>query len=242
MILYDEFGQLLGVDLDTVKLFGYGSINDFKEKVVDISDFFIKKDGYLYKTEHYHWIDYLNYSEEKPDKVLIKQNDLNAIKAKVIIKELYPVVELNNSEVLYLIDFIKEEIVDIKEQIADDKSTQETDKTPLDNLEEKIELDYIKIAEELDMDKELYDELLGDFIAESKNDLNLINIHIKNSDDKSALKVIRKLKNICLNLKLDLFLSLLDDMQTSVKSKSYGDIEGFIEVYKKELNMLSKIR
>ena len=73
MVLYDELGKLLGADTDSIKLFGCSDMADFKEKVSDISDFFVNKDGYIHKFDHYSWIDFLNYSEEENNKVLIKQ-------------------------------------------------------------------------------------------------------------------------------------------------------------------------
>ena len=105
MILFDDFGELLGSDKESLKLFGYTSIEEFKEKVEDISDFFIKKEGYLYKFDNYNWIDYLNYSEEKINKVLIRQKDNSVIEAEISIKEIYNVIEINGSKITYLIEF-----------------------------------------------------------------------------------------------------------------------------------------
>ncbi len=247
MILYDEFGRLLGADLESMKLFGCNNITEFKEKVEDISDFFINKDGYIRKFDHYGWIDYLNYSEEQIDKVLIKQKDNIAVEAKVVIKEIYNLIEINGSNITYIIDFIQKHTVDIdtKEEFQDNNNTKISDELPIDNFEEeivkdKIDLDYNAMAEELDVDKNLYDELLNDFIFESKNDLDLMGAYILNNNYESLLRIIKKLKSICINLKLNPFLPIFNSIERNIKNKNYDNIEIFLDIYKKELNILSK--
>lgn len=247
MILYDEFGQLLGADLESIELFGCNDIAEFKEKVSDISDFFINKEGYIHKFDHYNWIDYLNYSEEKIDKVLIKQSDSTAIDAKVIVKEIYNIIEINGSNITYMIDFANKHTVDIEEEpkiddIAKEKEDEDISPEILeqDILEEKIELDYKDMAKELDVDENMYHELLNDFILESKNDLDLMNAYIANSNYESLLKITDKLKSICMNLKISVFLPILSSIERNVRNKSYDNIDKFLDVYKKELNVLSQ--
>ena len=247
MILYDEFGRLLGADLESMELFGCNNITEFKEKVRDISDFFINKDGYIHKFDHYNWIDYLNYSEEQINKVLIKQKDNIAVEAKVIIKEIYNLIEINGSNITYIIDFIQKHTVntDTKEKFQNNSSAKISDELPIDNFEEeivkdKIELDYNAMAEELDVDKNLYNELLNDFILESKNDLDLMGAYMLNNNYESLLRTIKKLKSICINLKLNPFLPIFNSIERNIRNKNYDNIEIFLDIYKKELNILSK--
>ena len=259
MILYDEFGQLLGADKESLELFGCGNITEFKEKVSDISDFFINKKGYIHKFDHYNWIDFLNYSEEDIDKVLIRQEENRAVEAKVIVREIYNLVEINTSKITYMIDFINQNILLLesesqntaKENNANQtiEEVQENIQENIDNkteiseqdlLEEKIEIDYSNMEKEYDVDKELYQELLNDFILESKNDLDLMSAYMLNSNYESLLKITGKLKSICINLKLNLFLPILNAMERNVRNKSYDSIEKFLNLYKKELHILSE--
>ena len=260
MILYDEFGQLLGADKESLELFGCGNITEFKEKVSDISDFFINKEGYIHKFDHYNWIDFLNYSEEKIDKVLIRQEDNSVVEAKVTVREIYNLIEINGSKTTYMIDFIDQNILpleselqiiaeendanktleEVQENTQENKTDNETEIIEQGLLEEKIEIDYSNMEKEYDVGKELYLELLNDFIIESKNDLDLMRAYILNSNYESLLKITDKLKSICTNLKLKLFLPILNAMERNVRNKSYNNIEKFLNLYKKELHILSE--
>jgi len=245
LILYDEFGGLLGVDADSIELFGCNNITEFKEKVSDISDFFFNKDGYIHKFEHYNWIDFLNFSEEKLDKVLIKQKDNNAIEAKIIVKEIYNLIEINGSKTTYMIDFINQNIIPVdigsseELQEKNDDQKEEIKILKQDMLDDKIELDYDGMQEKFDIDKGLYQELLNDFILESKNDLDLIGAYMINSNYELVFKKTKKLKSICVNLKLNMFLPIFNGIEKSVSSKSYDDIEKFLDIYRQELQILS---
>ena len=238
MILYDEFGQLLGADKESLELFGCCNIREFKEKVSDISDFFIKKEGYIHKFDRYNWIDFLNYSEEKIDKVLIRQEENKAVEAKVTIREIYNLIEINGSKTTYMIDFIEQKITTLEENLQEQKAIEEVSEEDL--LEEKIELPYHEIEEDYDIDKDFYEELLNDFILESKNDLDLMGAYILNSNYESLFKIINKLKSICTNLKLNQFLPILNTLERNVRNKSYDNIEKFLNLYKKELHILSE--
>ncbi len=260
MILYDEFGQLLGADKESIELFGCDNITEFKEKVSDISDFFINKEGYIYKFDHYNWIDFLNYSEEKIDKVLIRQEENKAVEARVTIREIYNLIEINGSKTTYMIDFAKQNILTLENEPQNTTEENDTNQTPekaeeniqknetdneteiieQDFLEEKIEIDYNSMEKEYDVDKDLYQELLNDFILESKNDLDLMSAYMLNSNYESLLKITNKLKSICTNLKLNLFLPILNAMERNVRNKSYDNIEKFLNLYKKELHILSE--
>ena len=259
MILYDEFGQLLGADKESLELFGCGNITEFKEKVSDISDFFINKEGYIHKFDHYNWIDFLNYSEEKIDKVLIRQEDNSVVEAKVTVREIYNLIEINGSKTTYMIDFTNQNILPLESELQNiakendanltleeakeniqEEIDNETEIIEQDLLEDKIEIDYSNMEKEYDVDKELYLELLNDFIIESKNDLDLMRAYILNSNYESLLKITDKLKSICTNLKLNLFLPILNAMERNVRNKSYNNIEKFLNLYKKELHILSE--
>jgi len=257
LIFYDEFGQLLGADTESIKLFGCNNISEFKEKVSDISDFFVNKDGYIHKFDHYSWIDFLNYSEENIDKVLIKQKENNIIEAKVTVKEIYNLIKINDSETTYMIDFIKKKILPLeneplkkveendikqndKENVQEDKINNENKTIEQDILKDKIELDYNKMENEYDIDKELYQELLNDFISESKIDLDLMSAYVVNNNYESLLKIISKLKSICTNLNLKVFLPMLSSMERNIRNKNYDGIERLLDIYKKELRILIK--
>ncbi len=238
MILYDEFGQLLGADANSIKLFGCNDINEFKEKVRDISDFFVNKDGYIHKFDHYNWIDFLNYSEENIDKVLIKQKENNVVEAQVIIKEIYNLIKINNSKTTYMVDFIEQTILPFENEPLIE--VRENDKEDKENniLNNKIELNYDKIKNEYDIDKEFYHELLNDFISESRSDLNLMSTYTKNNDYKALLKMIYRLKSICTNLHLSDFLSILDNIEKKVINKNYDNIKHSFDDYEKMINIL----
>jgi len=257
LILYDEFGGLLGADTDSIELFGYSNITEFKEEVSDIADFFVNKDGYIHKFDHYSWIDFLNFSEEKLDKVLIKQEDNNAIEAKIIVKEIYNLIEINDSKITYMIDFINQNIIPVdignleelqEKNTKDIQNAMGAEKTDyqkkeikiLDQnlLDNKIELDYDGMQEEFDVDKGLYQELLNDFILEGKNDLDLMGAYMINSNYELLLKTTKKLNSICTNLKLNVFLPILNSMERNIRNKSYDNIEKSLNVYKQELQIL----
>ncbi len=243
MILYDEFGQLLGADAKGLKLFGCSNIAEFKEKVSDISDFFVNKEGYIHKFDHYDWIDFLNYSEEKIDKVLIKQEKNRAIEAKVVINEIENIIKINGSNITYLIEFTDQKMVEFKDDIKEDTKDdiKEQEKELLQTLpKESIKLSYNEMEKEYDVSKELYQELLNDFIVESKDDLELMEAYILKSNYESLLKIVNKLKNICINLKLNPFIPILNAIERNVRNKGYNNIEKFLNLYKEELQILAK--
>ena len=245
MILFDDFGELLGSDEESLKLFGCTDIEEFKDKIDDIADYFIKKEGYLYKFDNYNWIDFLNYSGEKINKVLIKQKNNQAVEAEISLREIYNLIEINGSKTTFLIDFSKKRVV---KQI-EEKSLPKKDTEDKENIEEtskenihpnKLEINYSKMKEEYDIDETLYNELLNDFVLESQNDIELINAYIINNKYNSILKVTNKLKNICLNLKLNVFLPILSSIEKHIRNKNYEGIDKFLDIYVKELDILSR--
>ena len=241
MILFDDFGKLLGSDEDSLKLFGCANIEEFKDKIDDISDYFIKKEGYIYKFDNYNWIDFLNYSEEKINKVLIKQKNNQAIEAEISIRELYNLIEINGSKITFLIEFHNKRIVDQTEEKKDIENKENIPEISTKNIHpNKIELNYGIMKKEYDIDEAFYNELLNDFVLESQNDIELINAYIINGKYNSILKITNKLKNICLNLKLDTFLPILSNIEKDIRDKNYERIDKFLDEYTKELDILSR--
>ncbi len=246
MILFDDFGELLGSDEESLKLFGCADIEEFKDKIDDIADYFIKKEGYLYKFDNYNWIDFLNYSGEKINKVLIRQENSQAIEAEINLREIYNIVEINGSKTTFLIDFNNKRVVEQTEKSSLPKKDAQDKESRLKTSEEttvhpnKIEINYSKMREEYDIDEALYNELLNDFVLESKNDIELINAYIINNKYNSILKVTNKLKNICSNLQLTVFLPILSSIEKNIRNKNYEGIEKFLDIYLKELDTLSR--
>ena len=241
MILFDDFGELLGSDEESLKLFGCTNIEEFKDKIDDISNYFVKKEGYIYKFDNYNWIDFLNYSEEKVNKVLIRQKDKQAIEAEINIKEIYNIAEINRSKTTFLIDFCKKRVIEqIEEENEKDIENNKPQISKENIYSNEIELDYSKMEKEYDIDEAFYNELLNDFISESQSDIKLINAYIINNKYSSILRVTTKLKNICLNLKLNAFLPILNSIEKNIRNKNYEGIEEFLEIYIKELDILSR--
>jgi len=83
-------------------------------------------------------------------------------------------------------------------------------------------------------------ELLRDFIEESKKDLETIKAHMKNSNYDILTKTTTKLKSICSNLDLGAFISILNSIERGIKNKNYDNIKKFVDIYSKELDILSK--
>ena len=109
-----------------------------------------------------------------------------------------------------------------------------------DILKDKIELDYSKMKSKYDVDKEFYDELLNDFIFESKNDLDLMSAYVVNNNYEPLLKTISKLKSICTILSLNPFLPILNSIERNIRNKNYDNVEQFLNIYKKKLQILKK--
>jgi len=60
LIYYDEYDEFLGADRKSLDLFGCKDIYEFKEKIGDVSNFFIEREGYIYKFKNYNWLDFIN--------------------------------------------------------------------------------------------------------------------------------------------------------------------------------------
>ncbi len=244
MILYDENGRLLAVDKQSIEFFGYVDIENFKKEVRDIADFFIEKEGYIYKFEHFNWIDYLNYSEEDTCKALIKKTDRMYIEVEISVDELFPLVDIDGSKTIYAIYLLNpvEKELKIEDAKEENENIHKDNDLPLEEeiLVKDIDINYEEIEEKLGLDKELYLELLQDFIRESKKDLEIIDTHMKNSNYDILTKTTTKLKSICLNLDLGAFISILSSIERGIKNKNYDNIKKFVDIYSKELDILSK--
>ncbi len=247
MILYDEFGELLGVDEESMKLFRCQDIDEFKIKVRDVAEYFVKAKGYIYKFKNYSWLDFLNYSGENINKVLIKQDSNSAIEAKIVIRELVNVVKINNSNVTYMVDFIDKKQVYLKELFKIEENAQNVeDKKEFYKFnkekekEEYIEIKWDQILNEYDIDKEFYLELIDDFIDESENSLKNIELYISKRDYDLILKSILKLKNIAINLKLQNFDNIFINLKKEINKRNDQRIKDLLNDYYCKLNLLKK--
>ena len=243
MILYDESGRILAVDKQSIKFFGYTDIESFKQEVNDIADFFIEKEGYIHKFEHFNWIDYLNYSEEDINKALMRKTDGKCVEVEISVDELFPLVDVDGSKSIYAIYLLSPVEKELKsEDVKENENIHKNDELPSEEqiLVKDIDIDYEEIEEKLGLDKELYLELLRDFIEESKKDLETIKAHMENSNYDILTKIINKLTSVCTNLNLSDFNPILSGIRSDIDSKNFDDIIKFLNIFSSKLDKLSQ--
>ncbi len=241
MIFYDEYDTIIGVDSDSIELFGYKDIKEFKKEVNDISDFFIKKDGYIYKFEHYNWLDFINYSEEPVNKVLIAQKNGNLIESEISVNEIFPMININNSKIIFGVSFINP-IKKEKSEFLQPNYTTDTiealKKDTIANDEFKNILSIKENAQKLDISEDFYNELLQDFFKAHEKYMKQIKKYIENNHYEEVAKIILILKSICSNLKLSGIIPILNSMVKDIKNKNYKSMQKFLSIYKKDIKIL----
>ena len=241
MIFYDEYDTIIGVDSDSIELFGYKDIKEFKKEVNDISDFFIKKDGYIYKFEHYNWLDFINYSEEPANKVLIAQKNGNLIEAEISVNEIFPMININNSKIIFGVRFVNP-IKKEKSKFLQPNDTTDTieslKKDTIANDEFKNILSIKENAQKLDISEDFYNELLQDFFKAHEKYMKQIKKYIENNHYEEVAKIILILKSICSNLKLSGIIPILNSMVKDIKNKNYKSMQKFLSIYKKDIKIL----
>ncbi len=244
MIFYDEYDKFLGADKASLEFFNCRDIYDFDEKIGDVANLFVKKEGYIYKFENYNWIDFVNYSEEPIKKVLISIDDA-IYEAEIKISEIFPIININDSSVIYGIEFknptkVKNDDVELgdvsKIETIDEITINSTKELPPVNT--KISIDISKNAEAIEVDEELYRDLLSDFVIENAKYIKIAEDSIKKSDYSNIGYVVSVLKSISINLKLDDLIPVLNAIDRDVRNKNYKNIEKFLEIYKKEVDSI----
>ncbi len=243
MVFYDEYDEIIGVDRSSIDFFGCSDIDEFKKDIDDVSNLFIKKDGYVYKFDHYTWLDFINYSQESINKVLIAQKNGDIVEAEVIVNEIFPTININNSKIIYGVEFVNPTIKEYNKTTDNDKHNEiniiKTDDKYLQN-ENKITLDREKNSKKLDVSKDFYDELLHDFFEEHDKYIKLIENYIYDNHYEEVLKIIFILKSICSNLKLNNLIPVLKSIEKDIKNKNYKSLQKFLEIYKKDVDLLRK--
>ena len=235
MIFYDEYDKFLGADKRSLEFFDCKDIEEFSNTIGDVSNLFVKKDGYVYKFDNYSWLDYVNYSDEATKKVLIKKRDGEVIEAEIEINEIYPVVDINDSEVIYGVEF-----KNFKNFKMDTVESQDRVNVPeeLRQIDTKISIDVDKNAQEMDIDEEFYVGLLEDFLKENNKYLDMIEDSILKSNYANLSYVVSILKSVTTNLKLNDLMPVLNAIERDIRNKNYKSIEKFIDIYKKEVESI----
>jgi len=241
LIFYDEYGAIVGVDSESIELFGYKNIKEFKKEVNDISDFFIKEDGYIYKFEHYSWLDFINYSEEPVNKVLIAQKNGNLIEAEISANEIFLMININNSKIIFGVEFvnqIKREKSEFLQPNDTADSIEALKKDVIANDEFKNILSIKENAQKLDIGEDFYNELLQDFFKAHEKYMKRIKKYIEDNHYEEVAKIILILKSICSNLRLFGTIPILNSMQKDIKNKNYKSMQKFLSIYKKDIKSL----
>ncbi len=217
MIFYDDNYNMLGIDDESLKILGYDDFEQFKEDDVDVSDFFIKKEGYVHKINFCNWLDFLIYSEESDSRVLLSDKKGNITENKIIIKEIYPLCEINDSKIIYMVDFIK------------------VDEDTYQSLKSNIEL------EDLSIDEDFYIDLLKDFFVENDNYMGKILYFANDEKYSQAKKIIFILQSICNNLKLDDLADILQNIEESIEKEDKSRIEELMKIYQNKIEAYKKL-
>jgi len=237
LVFYDEYNNFLGADKESLEFFNCKDIYDFNENIGDIANLFVKKEGYIYKFENYNWIDFVNYSEESIKKVLISINgDVSEVDIKI--NEIFPIININNSSVIYGIEF-KNAI-----KVEDDKSFKTTNSSTKKSLEEpsstqsNITIDIDKNSKSIEIDDNFYKELLVDFVGENNKYVEIIKNSIIKNDYDNIEHIVSILKSISTNLNLNDLIPVLNAIDENAKHKNYKNIENFLEIYEKKVNLI----
>jgi len=182
LILYNSKKKMIGASAEAIELLGYDTLEEFKENVKDIADFFINKPGYIYNFKNFSWIDYTLFNEIKSPKVILKGN-ISDIEVELRVRELiilsdnskYYVIELHNiktieeakaaSEIGLLEEESAEETPEVTEFI--EKILPEKEKEEIAIQKEEIEPSEEALSDELSID------LLEEEKEEEKIDLDI---------------------------------------------------------------------
>ncbi len=239
MIYYDGCNNLLAIDKNSLKLFECQNIEEFNERIGDVSNLFLKEDGYFYRFDYFEWIDFINFSKDSTNKVLIPKKNGKTVEAEITISEIFPINNIVNIKIIYGIEFTNIKKVNLQ-KIRERKNTKE--KFILKSLlsEEKM-LDKTELMQNLGLEEEFFEELLRDFKEENKKYILQIENRISEYNYKSILNIIAILTSMAQNLKFDDLIPILKNMEQNIKNQNYADMKTFFDIYKEKIKMFNHI-
>ncbi|BCD62669.1 hypothetical protein NitYY0826_C1552 [Nitratiruptor sp. YY08-26] len=253
MILYDAQKRIIAINEQTLEMLGYSSLEEFKKEVTDLSQFFVKKPGYIHQFRSFHWIDYVLTNTTVTHRALLQTKDGKVLEVFLKVTQLGSLHNLSN---YYLVTFefntFNEEciIANIQPQQAQAKPTQPATSTPAMqpepeyiNIEEKEmpSLDLESISIELNLDQEIILDFIKEYISHAVEKLDEINSFIKKRDTKSLYSTIHTLKGVAANLRLKPIQEVLSQVkkESSVEEmvEKLQDFYAYIKYLAKEFNV-----
>ncbi len=239
MIYYDGCNNLLAIDKNSLKLFDCQDIEEFNDKIGDVSNLFLKEDGYFYRFDYFEWVDFIDFSKDSTNKVLIPKKNGETVEAKITISEIFPINNVVNINIIYGIEFTNIKKINLQ-KIRERKNIKE--KFILKSLlSEEKKLNKACLMQNLGLEEEFFEELLRDFKEENKKYILQIENKISENNYKSILNIISTLTSMAQNLKFDDLIPILRNMEKNIKNQNYADMKNFFDIYKEEIKLFNHI-
>ena len=112
----------------------------------------------------------------------------------------------------------------------------------MDNQEKKLEIDFGKNAQELNISKEIYLRILCKGIVQTQTDVENLNNALQNNDHTKIKEVTHKLKGDYGNLRIEAISSLAKAIEDIVKTQQ--GLEKMPDLFKElnsQFNQLKKL-
>jgi len=239
LIYYDIYNNLVAIDKASLNFFECQNIEEFNDKIGDITNLFLKEEGYFYRFDFFEWTDFVNFPKDSINKVLISQKNGEIVEAEIIINEIFPINNIVNVKVIYGIDFVNFKKVNLQ-KIRERKSIKE--KFILESLSnDKKILNKTELMHNLSLNEEFFEELLRDFKEENKKYILQIENKISENNYKSILNIISILISVAQNLKFDDLIPVLKNMEKNIKNQNYENMKSFFNIYKEEIKLFNHI-
>ncbi len=222
VILYDNNKQLIAISDKTLELLGFDSLEEFRSKVNDVAQLFLKRPGYVHDFKSFHWIDYCLTNSTVTHRAIIATKNGSELEVFINIsplnglftKTFYLVtLEPNTFEECFAPAFVsKSDTPPQQTQPQKERSSEVT-------IEKKSfpKLNLQQISEELNLSEDIVLDFIKEFVNHAAEKVPQVNEALKKQDIKSLKNIIHTLRGVSANLRLKPAVEIL--------AKSHGTEE-----------------
>ncbi len=233
MILYDAHKKIIAINEQTLEMLGYASLEEFKNEVIDLSQLFVKRPGYIHQFKSFHWIDYVLTNTTITHRALLQTKHGNIIEVFLKVNQLGA---LNSLSHYYLVTFelntfnecstssgLEQVDTTSAPPMATSSSNQkEPEYLPIEKKEfPPIDLETISL--DLNLDKDIILDFIKEYISHAVEKLEEVNHFIRARNSKELYKTTHTLKGVAANLRLKPAYEIL------AKIKKESSIEDMVE-------------
>jgi len=206
VILYDYNKQLIAISDKTLELLGFDSLEEFKSKVNDVAQLFLKRPGYIYEFKSFHWIDYCLTNSTITHRAIIITKNGSELEVFINISPLNGLF----TKTFYLVTLEPntfEECFTPTPPFKIDTPTQPTHKQQEQSditIKKKDfpKLNLSQISEELNLNEDIVLDFIKEFINHAVEQVPEVNKALKKQDINSLKNIIHTLRGVSANLRL----------------------------------------